>query len=163
MPSATNRRWWVLGLIAVAQLMLVLDATVVNIALPSAQVHLGFSDGDRQWIVTAYALSFGSLPLLGGRIRDPLGRRQTLIVRPGATRHPGRAHRVGGGVRTRLRVLAGRATRLGLDLNARVPRWRPGPARRVRRDPAARRQPTAAAERRARPEPRRLVPRRRRG
>jgi EmrB/QacA subfamily drug resistance transporter len=80
MPSTTNRRWWILGLIAVAQLMLVLDATVVNIALPSAQVHLGFSDGNRQWIVTAYALSFGSLLLLGGRISDLLGRKQTLIV-----------------------------------------------------------------------------------
>src|SRR4029078_8373091 len=67
-----NHRWWVLAVIAVAQLMVVLDATVVNIALPSAQKALDFSDGNRQWIVTAYSLSFGSLLLLGGRLADPL-------------------------------------------------------------------------------------------
>ena len=60
--------------------MVVLDATIVNIALPSAQQALGFSDDSRQWIVTAYALSFGSLLLLGGRIGDLVGRKRVFIV-----------------------------------------------------------------------------------
>ena len=70
----------ILALIGVAQLMVVLDATIVNIALPSAQEALGFSDDSRQWIVTAYALSFGSLLLLGGRLGDLFGRRRVFIV-----------------------------------------------------------------------------------
>ena len=74
------RRWLILLVIAMAQLMVVLDATVVNIALPSAQKALAFSDDQRQWIVTAYALAFGSLLLLGGRIGDLLGRKRVLIV-----------------------------------------------------------------------------------
>ncbi|MFF7472705.1 DHA2 family efflux MFS transporter permease subunit [Streptomyces sp. NPDC008092] len=74
------RRWWILAVIGVAQLMVVLDGTIVNIALPSAQRDLGFSDGDRQWIVTAYALAFGSLLLLGGRIADLFGRKITFLV-----------------------------------------------------------------------------------
>ncbi|WNI18551.1 MFS transporter [Actinacidiphila sp. ITFR-21] len=75
-----NHRWWVLAVIALAQLMVVLDATVVNIALPSAQHTLGFSDGNRQWIVTAYSLAFGSLLLLGGRLADLIGRRTVFLV-----------------------------------------------------------------------------------
>src|ERR1700734_3375859 len=75
-----SRRWWILGVVCLAQLMVVLDATVVNIALPSAQHDLGFSDADRQWIVTAYALSFGALLLLGGRLSDLVGRRRMLII-----------------------------------------------------------------------------------
>lgn len=74
------RRWWILITVALAQLMVVLDATVVNIAMPSAQADLGFSDNDRQWIVTAYALAFGSLLLLGGRLSDLIGRRTTFLV-----------------------------------------------------------------------------------
>ena len=74
------RRWLILFVIALAQLMVVLDATIVNIALPSAQEALGFSDDGRQWIVTAYALAFGSLLLLGGRIGDLLGRKRTFVV-----------------------------------------------------------------------------------
>ncbi|GAB2685695.1 MFS transporter [Nocardia thraciensis] len=73
-------RWWVLAVLGVAQLMVVLDATVVNIALPAAQADLGFSNGDRQWVVTGYALAFGSLLLLGGRLSDLFGRRNTFIV-----------------------------------------------------------------------------------
>jgi EmrB/QacA subfamily drug resistance transporter len=73
-------RWWVLGVIALAQLMVVLDATIVNIALPSAQKALGFSDGNRQWVVTAYALAFGSLLLLGGRLADLIGRKTTFLI-----------------------------------------------------------------------------------
>ncbi|NUS12346.1 MAG: MFS transporter [Streptomyces sp.] len=75
-----NHRWWVLAVIAIAQLMVVLDATVVNIALPSAQKALGFSDGNRQWIVTAYSLAFGSLLLLGGRLADLIGRKAVFLV-----------------------------------------------------------------------------------
>ncbi|GAA1043711.1 MFS transporter [Streptomyces murinus] len=78
--DASPRRWWILAVIAVAQLMVVLDATIVNIALPSAQRDLGFSDGNRQWIVTAYALAFASLLLLGGRIADLFGRKPAFLV-----------------------------------------------------------------------------------
>jgi EmrB/QacA subfamily drug resistance transporter len=80
-PDKQSRlRWFVLALIGVAQLMVVLDATIVNIALPSAQADLGFSDGARQWIITAYALSFGSLLLLGGRLGDLLGRKRVFVI-----------------------------------------------------------------------------------
>jgi EmrB/QacA subfamily drug resistance transporter len=79
-PEAGRRRWLVLATVALAQLMVVLDATIVNIALPSAQAELGFSDNDRQWIVTAYALAFGSLLLLGGRLSDMFGRRRMFLV-----------------------------------------------------------------------------------
>ncbi|MEU7768798.1 MFS transporter [Nocardia sp. NPDC049190] len=74
------QRWWVLAVLGVAQLMVVLDATVVNIALPAAQQDLGFDDGDRSWVVTGYALAFGSLLLLGGRLSDLFGRRNTFII-----------------------------------------------------------------------------------
>src|SRR3979411_2253592 len=76
-----DHRWLVLVIVAVAQLMVVLDATVVTIALPSAQHALGFSNGDRQWVVTAYALAFGSLLLLGGRNREIF--RRTRVFSPG--------------------------------------------------------------------------------
>ena len=75
-----SRRWWTLATVALAQLMVVLDATVVNIALPAAQADLGFSDGQRQWVVTAYSLAFGSLLLLGGRLSDLWGRKRTFII-----------------------------------------------------------------------------------
>jgi EmrB/QacA subfamily drug resistance transporter len=75
-----ERRWLILFVIAIAQLMVVLDATVVNIALPSAQKALEFSNDQRQWIVTAYALAFGSLLLLGGRIGDLFGRKRAFVV-----------------------------------------------------------------------------------
>ena len=75
-----DRRWLILALLGTAQLMVVLDATVVNIALPSAQKALNFSDGNRQWIVTAYSLTFGSLLLLFGRFGDLFGRKRTLMV-----------------------------------------------------------------------------------
>src|ERR1700761_1214911 len=72
-------RWAVLAILGVAQLMVVLDATIVNIALPSAQKTLHFSADNRQWVITAYALAFGSLLLLGGKIGDLFGRKWTLI------------------------------------------------------------------------------------
>ena len=73
-------RWAVLVLVGVAQLMVVLDVTIVNIALPSAQQALQFSAGDRQWIITAYALTFGSLLLLGGKLGDLFGRKWTFVA-----------------------------------------------------------------------------------
>ena len=79
-PAVASRRWWTLTTVALAQLMVVLDSTVVNIALPSAQADLGFSDGDRQWIITAYSLAFGSLLLLGGRLSDLMGRKRTFVI-----------------------------------------------------------------------------------
>lgn len=78
-PSEPNR-WVVLALLGVAQLMVVLDVTVVNIALPSAQQALHFSTDNRQWIVTAYALAFGSLLLLGGKLGDLFGRKWTFVA-----------------------------------------------------------------------------------
>src|SRR4051794_36368291 len=75
-----HRRWWILAVLGVAQLMVVLDTTIVNIALPDAQSSLGFSDGQRQWIVTAYSLAFGSLLLLGGRLADVFGRKRVFLV-----------------------------------------------------------------------------------
>jgi EmrB/QacA subfamily drug resistance transporter len=74
------RRWLILAVVALAQLMVVLDATIVNIALPSAQHALGFSDIQRQWVVTAYSLAFGSLLLLGGRLTDIIGRKATFLA-----------------------------------------------------------------------------------
>src|ERR1700751_3664529 len=74
------RRWWILGVVGLAQLMVVLDATIVNIALPSAQKALGFSNVDRQWVVTAYALSFGSLLLFCGRLADIIGRKVMFLT-----------------------------------------------------------------------------------
>jgi EmrB/QacA subfamily drug resistance transporter len=78
--AAPARRWWILGVVGLAQLMVVLDATIVNIALPSAQRALAFSNADRQWVVTAYSLAFGGLLLLGGRLSDLYGRRRMLII-----------------------------------------------------------------------------------
>jgi EmrB/QacA subfamily drug resistance transporter len=74
------RRWIALAVIAISQLMVVLDATIVNIALPSAQKALEITDADRQWVVTAYTLAFGGLLLLGGRIADYWGRKRTFLV-----------------------------------------------------------------------------------
>ncbi|MET9698980.1 MFS transporter [Streptomyces sp. NPDC006529] len=80
LPQADPSRWRALVFIALAQLMVVLDATIVNIALPSAQQDLGISDGNRQWVITAYALAFGGLLLFGGRIADLWGRKNAFVV-----------------------------------------------------------------------------------
>src|ERR1700694_5033807 len=77
-----RRRWWILAVLGIAQLMVILDATVVNIALPSAQRALHFSTVNRQWIITAYALAFGSLLLLGGQIGDLFGRKWAFVAGP---------------------------------------------------------------------------------
>jgi EmrB/QacA subfamily drug resistance transporter len=78
--AADPRRWLALGVIAVAQLMVVLDASIVTIALPSAQHSLNISNANRQWVVTAYALAFGGLLLLGGRVADFIGRKRAFII-----------------------------------------------------------------------------------
>ena len=78
--QSNPKRWWILVVLGMAQLMVVLDTTVVNIALPSAQRDLGFGNTDRQWVVTAYALAFGSLLLLGGRLADLFGRKRLFMV-----------------------------------------------------------------------------------
>ncbi|WP_449372703.1 MFS transporter [Arthrobacter psychrolactophilus] len=73
-------RWWSMLAIGMSQLMVVLDATIMNVALPSAQLDLGFSDTLRPWVITAYALAFGGLLLLGGRIADLMGRKQMFLI-----------------------------------------------------------------------------------
>jgi EmrB/QacA subfamily drug resistance transporter len=78
--SPDPRRWWLLAILSIAQLIVILDVTIVNIALPSAQEALGISDGDRQWMITAYGITFGGLLLIGGRIGDLFGRKRTLAV-----------------------------------------------------------------------------------
>lgn len=78
--TTSGRRWWVLGILTLSQLMVVLDVTIVNIALPSAQAELGFADDGRHWLVTGYALAFGSLLLIGGRLSDYFGRRRMLVI-----------------------------------------------------------------------------------
>ncbi len=77
---ASGRRWWTLAVLALTQLVVVLDATIVNIALPQAQAELGLTDGQRQWVITAYALVFGALLLLGGRVADYWGRKRSYLV-----------------------------------------------------------------------------------
>jgi EmrB/QacA subfamily drug resistance transporter len=74
------RRWAILTILGVAQLMVVLDATIMTIALPSAQKALHFSNDNRQWIVTAYSLAFGSLLLVGGKLSDMFGRKWTFVT-----------------------------------------------------------------------------------
>ncbi|MBF4575237.1 MFS transporter [Frondihabitans sp. VKM Ac-2883] len=78
--AVRDHKWLILTVVGLAQLMVVLDATIVNIALPSAQSDLGFTNDNRQWVVTAYSLAFGSLLLLGGRLSDIFGRKTTFII-----------------------------------------------------------------------------------
>ncbi|MEU9887755.1 MFS transporter [Sphaerisporangium sp. NPDC051011] len=78
-PSG-SRHWWILAVLSLTQLLLVLDSTVMNVALPSVQADLGFSSADRQWVVTAYALVFGGTLLAGGRLSDMLGRKRMLLL-----------------------------------------------------------------------------------
>jgi len=80
MGTNSDRRWLALAVIGVAQLMIILDAAIVNIALPHAQVALHISDANRQWALTAYTLTFGGLLLLGGRLADYFGRKRIFLV-----------------------------------------------------------------------------------
>ena len=79
-PAPDPRRWLALAVLLLAQLMVILDATIVNIAMPSAQIALHISTADRQWILTAYTLAFGGLLLLGGRIADYAGRKRVFLI-----------------------------------------------------------------------------------
>src|SRR5262249_58450375 len=79
-PGGESRKWLGLACTSVVQLMVALDATVINIALPSAQRSLLITDPQRQWVITAYTLAFGSLLLLGGRLADTLGRKRTFLA-----------------------------------------------------------------------------------
>lgn len=77
---ASDRRWWALSVLSIAQLIVVLDATIVTISLPYAQADLGIRDADKQWMFTAYTLMFGGLLLLGGRLADYVGRRRIFLI-----------------------------------------------------------------------------------
>ena len=160
--SHHERRWLILALIGIAQLMIVLDLTIVNIALPSAQEDLGFSNDARQWVITAYALAFGSLLLLGGKLGDLFGRKWAFV---GGLLGFAAASAVGGaagsfGVLVARARRAGRLRRAARAVRARAARdhlHRPGRARQgvrhLRRDrrrrlrdrPAARRDPHRVA------------------
>ena len=105
-PQAVDRRWIGLAFIALAQLMAALDATIVSIALPSAQRALGASDAERQWVITAYTLAFGGLLLVGGRIADTIGRRRAFLIGLGGF---ALASVVGGSAQSFIVLLAARA------------------------------------------------------
>jgi EmrB/QacA subfamily drug resistance transporter len=79
-PELHSRRWAALALVVVAQFMVILDVAIVNVALPEIGADLGFSQESLQWVITAYAIFFGGLLLLGGRLADLLGRRRVFIV-----------------------------------------------------------------------------------
>src|SRR6476660_3998228 len=79
MTASATRKWWALALLSVVQFMVVLDIAIVNVALPSIQADLGFSQENLQWVISAYALVFGGFLLLGGRTADILGRRRVFI------------------------------------------------------------------------------------
>jgi len=106
----SERRWLVLAIVAVAQLMIVLDATIVNIALPSAQRALHISNADRQWVVTAYTLAFGCLLLLGGRVADYFGRKRAFLIGLGGFAF---ASALGGLAQNELMLFAARALQGG--------------------------------------------------
>src|ERR1044072_833039 len=78
--SATRRKWFALALLCTVQFMVVLDIAVVNVALPSIQIDLGFSQENLQWVISAYALFFGGFMLLGRGAPPPLGRRRVFLV-----------------------------------------------------------------------------------
>src|SRR5207244_11331407 len=79
-PALDPRRWWVLALLCGAFFMVILDGAIVLVALPSIGSDLGFSEQGLQWVLSAYALTFGGLLLLGGRAADLLGRRRVFMV-----------------------------------------------------------------------------------
>ena len=99
-------RWKTLFVLAISQLMVILDASIVNIAIPAAKADLGISDANQQWIVTAYTLAFGSLLLVGGRIGDFVGRKQVFII--GLLGFAG-ASALGGIAQTQAQLFAARA------------------------------------------------------
>src|SRR5438552_1956034 len=146
--SARDRRWLILGVIGLAQLMVVLDLTVMNIALPSAQRALGFTTVERQWVVTAYTLAFGSLLLPGGRLADLLGRKVTFL-----TGLAGRAAGLQRGVLPGLRLLQRGHAQLAGAVHRPVPGRRRCAWRSVRGLAGPGGPPAAAAPGGARPQP----------
>jgi len=80
MVNSDRKRWFALALLSTVQFMVVLDIAIVNVALPSIQTDLGFSQENLQWVISAYALVFGGFLLLGGRAADLLGRRRLFLV-----------------------------------------------------------------------------------
>src|SRR4051812_5681291 len=80
LDAGSRRRWWVLAVIVAAQFMVVLDVAIVNVALPSIKTDLDFSQESLQWVITAYAIFFGGVLLLGGRLADLLGRRRLFMA-----------------------------------------------------------------------------------
>src|SRR5438094_2933854 len=78
--NSDSRRWWALAVIIAAQFMVILDIAIVNVALPAIKTDLHFSQENLQWVITAYAILFGGLLLLGGRVADLLGRRRLFIA-----------------------------------------------------------------------------------
>src|ERR671929_466348 len=80
MVASARQKWLALALLSAVQFMVVLDIAIVNVALPSIQVDLGFSQENLQWVISAYALVFGGFLLLGGRAADLLGRRRMFLV-----------------------------------------------------------------------------------
>src|SRR5918998_3496958 len=78
--TSENRKWWTLGAVALGLFMIMLDNTVVNVALPSIQRDLGIGLSELQWIVTGYALTFAALMLIGGKLADLLGRRLIFVA-----------------------------------------------------------------------------------
>src|ERR1043166_8755189 len=80
MVGSERRKWLALGLLSTVQFMVVLDIAIVNVALPSIKLDLGFSQENLQWVISAYALFFGGFLLLGGRMADLLGRRRIFLV-----------------------------------------------------------------------------------
>src|SRR4051812_581644 len=105
-PGGQDRRWLALAVIGVAQLMIILDASIVNIALPHAQKALNIDDAQRQWVLTSYTLTFGGLLLLGGRIADYLGRKRTFLIGLGGF---ATASALGGFAQTSTELFAARA------------------------------------------------------
>jgi len=88
MVTSDRRKWWALGLLSVVQFMVVLDIAIVNVALPSIQVDLGFSEQNLQWVISAYALVFGGFLLLGGRAADLLGGGESFSPGSSCSRSP---------------------------------------------------------------------------
>src|SRR2546422_4370740 len=80
MVATERRKWLALALLSAVQFMVVLDIAIVNVALPSIKIDLGFSQENLQWVISAYALLFGGFLLLGGRAADLLGRRRMFFI-----------------------------------------------------------------------------------
>src|ERR1700753_2131705 len=86
-PEERDRRWWVLSVLVLTQFMVVLDVAIVNVALPTIKNDLHFSEDGLQWVITAYAIVFGGVLLLGGRMADLLGRRRIFMAGLGVFTH----------------------------------------------------------------------------